>query len=328
MDYFAALRAFVRVVELGSFSRAAEEAAVKTSTVSRYVSALEADVGAALFNRSTRRLHLTEAGTVFYEHAARILADVEAAREATSAINARPRGLLRINIPGGFGRRHVVPHLADFLAEYPEIRIDATLTDATVDLIEVGADVAIRIGALADSSLIAKRLAPHRRVLAASPAYLAGRASIAVPGDLAGHDGLAFALQPKPAWFFRRTEEPEAEPVEIAVQGRFRANDSEALLEAALGGLGIALLPSWLAGAEIRAGRLLALLPGWEALIAPGPERAIWGVYPPKRIVAPKVRVFLSFLETRFGRPPYWDRPAWATLTSPAAVPDASREKP
>jgi DNA-binding transcriptional LysR family regulator len=310
MDYFAALRAFVRTVELGSFSQAAAEAAVKTSTVSRYVSALEADLGAALLNRSTRRLHLTEAGTVFHEHAARILADVDAAREAASAINARPQGLLRINIPGGFGRRHIVPHLADFLAEYPEIRIDATLTDATVDLIEAGADVAIRIGALADSSLVAKRLAPHRRVLAASPAYLAGRAPISAPGDLAGHAGLAFALQPKPAWFFRPTGEPEAEPVEIAVQGRFRANDSEALLEAALDGLGIALLPSWLAGAEIGAGRLVALLPGWEALIAPGPERAIWGVYPPKRNVAPKVRVFLGFLETRFGRPPYWDRPA------------------
>jgi len=309
MDYFAALRAFVRAVELGSFSKAAAEASVKTSTVSRYVTGLEADLGAALFNRSTRRLHLTEIGGIFYEHAARILADVATAREATSAINTRPQGLLRLNIPGGFGRRHIVPHLADFLAEYPAIRLDVTLTDATVDLIETGADVAIRIGALADSSLIAKRLAPHRRVLTASPAYLAGR-NILEPRDLAGHDGLAFALQPKPAWYFRRTTEPEAEPVEIAVQGRFRANDSEALLEAALAGLGIALLPSWLAGAEIRAGRLTALLPGWEALIAPGPERAIWGVYPAKRIVAPKVRVFLSFLEARFGRPPYWDRPA------------------
>ncbi|MEI9982713.1 MAG: LysR family transcriptional regulator [Aliidongia sp.] len=309
MDYFAALRGFARAVELGSFSKAAEAESVKTSTVSRYVTALEADLGAALFNRSTRRLHLTEAGAVFYEHAQRILADVEAAREATAALNTRPQGLLRINIPGAFGRRHIVPHLADFLAEYSEIRVDATLTDLTVDLIESGADLAIRIGALTDSALVAKRLAPHRRVLVASPAYLASRAPITAPGELAAHDGLAFALQPKPFWYFRRSEAPEAEPVEIAVQGRFRANDSEALLEAALAGLGVALLPSWLAGAEIHAGRLAALLPGWDALIAPGPERAIWGVYPPKRIVAPKVRVFLAFLERRFGRPPSWDQP-------------------
>jgi DNA-binding transcriptional LysR family regulator len=310
MDYFAALRAFVQAVELGSFSKAAAEQDVKISTVSRYVSALEADLGAALFNRSTRRLHLTEVGTVFHEHAQRILADVAAAREVASALNARPQGLLRVNMPGAFGRRHVVPHLAAFLAEYPEIRVDATLTDQTVDLIASGADVALRIGALADSTLIARRLAPHRRVVVASPAYLAAHGPIAEPGDLQHHDALLFALQPRPAWYFHRPGDSEAEPVEIALETRFRANDSEALLQAALDGLGVALLPSWLAGDEIRSGRLAALLPAWEGLIAPGPERAIWGVYPPKRIVAPKLRVFLEFLERRFGRPPYWDRPA------------------
>ena len=152
MDYFAAMRAFVRSVDLGSFSKAAAEEGVKVSTVSRYVTALEADLGAALLNRSTRSLHLTEAGTTFYQHALPILADVEEARLATTSLNQRPRGVLRINIPGAFGRRHVMPHLKDFLAAYPDIGVDATLTDATVNLIETGTDVAIRIGALADFS--------------------------------------------------------------------------------------------------------------------------------------------------------------------------------
>jgi DNA-binding transcriptional LysR family regulator len=202
----------------------------------------------------------------------------------------------------------VVPHLADFLAEHPDIRVDATLTDETVDLIASGSDVAVRIGALANSQLMAKRLAPQHRSVVASPAYLSSHPAIGAPADLAEHECLAFALQPKPAWFFRRPGAAEgAEPLEVAVSGRLRANDSEALLEAALAGVGVALLPTWLTGAEISAGRLCVLLPDWEALIAPGPDRAIWAVYPPKRVVAPKVRAFLTFLETRFGKPPYWE---------------------
>lgn len=308
MDYFAAMRAFVHAVDLGSFSKAAAQEAIKVSTVSRYVSALEADVNAALFNRSTRRLHLTEAGSAFYDRAVQILADVEAARLATISLNARPQGLLRINVPAAFGRRHIVPHLRDFLAAYPDIRVDATLTDATVDLIDSGADLAVRIGALPDSTLVARRLAPQRRVPVASPVYLAERQPIAEPGALAGHQCLSFALQPRDVWYFRRHGDPAAEPVEIALHGRLRANDSEALLDAALAGLGVALLPTWLVGQALHAGQLVPILPAWEGLIAPGPERAIWAVYPPKKVVSPKVRAFLGFLERCFGKPPYWDR--------------------
>ena len=310
MDYFAAMRAFVRAVEVGSFSKAAAEEGVKVSTVSRYVTALEADLGAALFNRSTRSLHLTEVGASFYEHAARILAEVEEARLVATSLNARPQGPLRINIPSAFGRRHVVPHLSDFLREYPDIRVDATLTDATVDLIASGADLAVRIGALADSSLVAKRLAPHRRTLVASPAYVADRPPLAEPRDLIDHECLAFALQPKDAWYFRRRDALLDEQLEIAVRGRLRANDSEALLDMVMAGLGIALLPTWLTGEQVSAARLVTILPEWEGLIALGPERAIWGVYPPKKVLAPKVRAFLAFLEQRFGKPPYWDRGA------------------
>jgi DNA-binding transcriptional LysR family regulator len=307
MDYFAAMRAFVRSVDLGSFSKAAAEETVKVSTISRYISALEADLGAALLNRSTRGLHLTEAGTTFYQHALRILAGVEEARLATTSLNQRPRGVLRINIPGAFGRRHVMPHVPDFLAAYPDIAVDATLTDATVNLIETGTDLAIRIGALADSTLVARRLAPHRRALVASPAYLANRPPLQAPTDLMHHECLPFALQPTDAWYFLPHNDDAAEPLEVKVNGRLRANDSEALHAAALAGLGLALLPTWLIGEDLRSGRLLAQLSAWEALIAPGPERAVWAVYPPKKVVAPKVRAFLTFLADRFGKPPYWD---------------------
>jgi len=310
VDYLAAMRAFVRAVDLGSFSKAAAEENLKVSTVSRYVSALEADLGAALLNRSTRRLHLTEAGAAFHERAIAILTDVEDARLATMSLNATPQGLLRINIPGSFGRRHIVPHLRDFRDLHPHIRLDVTLNDITVNLIESGADVAVRIGALADSTLVAKRLATHRRMLVGSPDYLARHGSPSQPSDLAQHDCLAFALQPTASWFFRKTGDPEGELLEIPAHGPFRANDSEAVLCAAQNGLGLALLPTWALGEDIRAGRLIPLLPDWESLFAPGPERAIWGVYPPKKTVSPKVRAFLTFFTERFGKPPYWDRQA------------------
>jgi DNA-binding transcriptional LysR family regulator len=307
LDYFAALRAFVRAVELGSFSKAAGDANAKVSTISRYVAALEADLGISLFNRSTHRLHLTEAGTVFYDRASRILADLDEARDATTALNARAQGMLRINIPGAFGRRHIVPHLKDFLTAYPDVRVDATLTDSTVDLIESGADIAVRIGALADSSLVAKRLAPHRRALVASPEYLERHGAVNEPAALESRECLAFALQPSEFWYFRPHSKPAAKPEAVPIHGRFRANDSEALLESALAGLGIALLPTWLVGPDIRGKRLVELLPAWDWLIAPGAIRAIWAIYPPKKVVSPKVRAFISFFEQRFGDPPYWE---------------------
>ena len=217
MDYLAGMRAFVRAVELGSFSKAAAEAGMKVSTVSRYVTGLEADLGAALLNRSTRRLHLTEVGSSFYDNAVRILADIDDARATASALNLRPQGLLRINIPAAFGRRHIIPHLPRFLNEHPDVRIDATLTDETVDLIASGADCAIKIGALANSALIAKRLASQDRVLVASPIYLSGRPIITSPSDLEDQDCLSFALQPKQAWYFRRRTAQGDAPVETRV---------------------------------------------------------------------------------------------------------------
>ncbi len=309
MDYLAAMRSFVRAVDLGSLSRAAQETGAKVSTVSRHISALEADVGAALLNRSTHRLHLTEIGAVFHAHALRIVADVDALRGLASALNDTPQGLLRVSLPAAFGRRHVMPHLSAFLDAHPAIRIDATLTDTHVDLIEAGADVAIRIGTLPDSRLVARRLAPHRRIACASPACIARDGPVAQPADLARHNALVFSLQPAATWHFRHAT-GASQTVEVS--GRLRANDSEALLTCALAGQGVALLPTWLAHADLAHGALLSLLPGWDGSIAQDFEMAIWAVYPPKKIVSPKVRAFIDFFEARFRKPAYWDAAAAA----------------
>lgn len=316
MDYLAAMRAFVRSVDLGSFSRAADEMEVKVSTVSRYVSFLESDLGAALLNRSTRALHLTEVGTAFYERATAILTDVDDARLAAAALNMRPQGLLRIAMPGAFGRRHVVPHLGDFCAEYPDIRLDLLHDEATIDLIDQGIDVAIRIGALPDSSLVARRLATHHRLLVASPDYIRRHGAPQKPEDLARHQCLQFAIQGRDDFWFRRPLDGSSseEPIPVKVGSRFRANDSEALLRAARDGIGIGLLPVWILTEDLQSNRLVPLLTEQRWSIASGPEPAIHVVYPPKKKVSPKVRAFLSFIGARFGSPPYWE------VAEPAAV--------
>ncbi len=303
MDYFAAMRLFLRAADLGSFSRAAEVERCKVSTVSRTIQALEADLGAALFNRTTRRLQLTEAGRSFRDRSRHLLEDLEEARAAIGTLNATPRGLLKINLPTAFGRRHVMPLLGGFLAAYPEVSVEVTLTDATVDLVAAEADVAVRIGTLADSTLVARKLAPHRRAVCAAPALARQLGMLKDPAALAGAPCLSFALQTSDRWYFSKG----TVAIEMPVAGRIMANDSEALRQAALDGLGVALLPTWLVGPDIGSGTLVRLLDDWRADISPGPERAIFAVYPPKRVVSPKVRAFIDMLVQAIGAPPSWD---------------------
>ncbi|MBE7211122.1 MAG: LysR family transcriptional regulator [Gluconacetobacter diazotrophicus] len=307
MDWYACARSFSRVVELGSFSRVAAAEGSKVSTVSRAIAALEADLGAALFNRSTRRLHLTEIGTQFHERVTRILAEIESARQDATALNATPRGRLRLSVPPGFGSRHVAPHLADFLLAHPDIHLDVAEEGIAADLIGSGTDLAIRIGTLPDSTLLGRRLAPERRLLVAGASVPARTTSIAHPSELADHECLV-GTPSRACWRFRPVATPEAAPTEVLVGGRLRADDPALLLAAVRDGFGIGLLPSWLVSADLRAGRLVSLLPGWIAASGAGSDPAVWAVYPPKKVVPPKVKAFLSFLEARFGRVPYWDR--------------------
>ncbi len=305
MDMLVAMQTFVRVVEQGGFSRAAALLDVQTSAVSRAVSGLERDLGVDLFHRTTRSLHLTEPGSTFYRHALSVLREVEEARNAVSAMQDHPRGLLRLALPDAFARLHVMPHMGEFLADYPDLRLDLMLSDVRVDLVAIGADAAIRIGPLLDSSMIARKLAPHRRIACASPAYLASHPPLRRPEDLLKHHCLIYSLQPSHHWFFIDAAGKE---MSVPVIGRVRADDSEPLraLALALDGVGVVLLPSWLIGDDLRTGRLEPILPNWQAMIATQPS-GIFGLYPPHRAVPSKVSVFLDFLRRKFGRPPYWE---------------------
>jgi DNA-binding transcriptional LysR family regulator len=304
MDGLDQLRCFVRAAELGSFSAAAVEARIKPSSVSRAITELEIKLGAALFNRSTRRLHLTEVGSAFLSRARQILDDLDDAFADTMALNQRPQGLLRLNVPASFGRLHILPYLPEFAARYPDIKLDITFTDAIVDIIDTGTDLAIRTGTLADSRLIARKLAPHQRILCAAPGFIAAQGPIETPADLMRCPAVLFKLQPNDRWILIDAQNQRED---VVLSGQFRANDSEALLAAAIAGFGVALLPSWIVGDAIRTGKLVRLLKNHQAMFAPG-ERFVWAIYPPKRVVAPKVRVFIDGLAAYIGSPPYWDR--------------------
>ncbi|MGC2856822.1 LysR family transcriptional regulator [Novispirillum sp. DQ9] len=300
MDRLSGMAVFVRVVEEGGFSAAARALGLSKSAVSKQVSALEERLGARLLNRTTRRLALTDAGTAFHERAVRILADAEEAEAAVSQLSTAPRGVLRINAPVTFGIQHLGPLLPEFMAAYPELVVEVTLNDRFVDLVEEGFDVAVRIGRLADSSLIARRLAPVRRLVVASPAYVAAHGAPETPEDLRHHACLHYTyLLRGDVWSLTGTD---GRTVDVRVAGRLRANNGDVLRSALLAGLGIAYTPSFIVGRDVAEGRLVRLLPGWEDISA-----AVYAVHPHARLVPPKVRAFVDYLAQRFAGHPEWD---------------------
>ena len=301
MDRLAALEAFVKVAEVRSFSEAALRLQTSKSGVSRHISALEADLGARLFHRTTRTLTLTEAGRAYLERVKRILDDLAEADESVNALQAAPRGLLRINAPMSFGFLHLAPALPDFAALYPEITLDVAMNDRFVDLVDEGFDVAVRIAAMQDSSLIARRIAPIRLVACASPAYLAARGRPTIPKELTSHACLSNSNQPAAhEWKFDRADGTK---IVVPVSGKVSMNNGDALRVAALGGLGITILPSFIVGRDLQDGRLIPVLD--EFIAQP---LALHAVYPHARHLSPKVRAFVDFLAARFGPHPYWDQ--------------------
>lgn len=299
MDRLTAMRVYRRVVELGGFAAASRDLGISKAAASKNMAELEAHLGVRLLERTTRRLRVTAPGEAYYRRCLRILeeieeADLEAAQQAVA-----PRGLLRVSAPMSFGLLHLSPLVGGFLAEHPEVEIDLVMNDRVVDLVEEGFDVAIRAGDLADSSLIARRLAAVERVVCAAPAYLAARGTPATPQDLAGHACLVYSLSSSPRdWRFSG----EDGLATVRVGGRYAVNSSIALRDAVLAGAGIALLPTFVVGPELRAGRLQPLLPGWTA--AP---QSLYAVHPDRRYVPPKVRAFIDHLVRRIGERPAWD---------------------
>jgi DNA-binding transcriptional LysR family regulator len=300
MEDLERMAIFARVVEMKSFSAAARHLNISKSLVSKQVTQLEKSVGARLLNRTTRALSLTDAGAVFYEHCMHIVQELEEAKLAVSRLHSEPRGMLRISSSVAFGRLHIAPALPEFLAAYPELKIDMVTTDRFVDLAEEGYDVVIRIMRDPAPNVVARKLAAAIRRMCATPEYFASHGVPETPGDLERHNCLTYTyLNPQDAW---RLRGPDGD-ISLRAVGNLRLNDDDALAEAVLRGLGIAVLPTFIIGKDLQSGRLLSVLSEYIPL-----ERHIYAVYLPTRHVSAKVRAFIDFLLKRFGPQPYWDR--------------------
>lgn len=307
MDLLAAMRLFTTAVDAGSFSEAGRRLGLTPSSVSRQIGGLEAHLCARLLHRTTRRLALTEAGRLFDRRARHILAEAAEATRAVADLDATPRGTLKVNLPVAFGTLQIAPLLPRFLAETPGVELDLTFSDDFVDVIDGGYDVVLRIGALKDSSLIARKLADNRRIIYGSPEYLARHGRPERPEDLAHHRCLLFKYQPGEAQVWRLSR-PEG-MVEVAVGGPIRANNSTTLTEAAVQGAGLAMLSTWLVGDHVRQGRLVPLFTEYRTTPT-GAQSGIFAVYPPARQAAPKVRAFIDFLTRHIPNPPPWEADA------------------
>lgn len=292
---------YAHVVEGGSFSAAARRLGMSRSAVSKAVAKLEKALGARLLNRSTRHLSVTEVGAAFAEHCSRILDEATRAEQAVSSLHAQPRGVLKVAASVAFGTLHVAPALADFLGRYPEIDIDMTITDRPVDLAEEGYDVTVRVARELPPNFVARRLAPVRRKLCGTPGYFEEHGVPRIPQDLSHHNCLDYTHSGEQGlWRFTG---PQGD-IAVPVAGRLRINDDEALSQAVLGGLGLALLPTFIIGKDLQEGRLRAALSEYIPV-----ERHVYAIYLPTRHLPAKVRAFIDFLLERFGSDPvYWDR--------------------
>jgi DNA-binding transcriptional LysR family regulator len=289
---FEAWAIFATVTEHRSFSGAAEALGVSKATVSKAITRLEASLGTSLFHRTSRRLTLTEAGHTLSEHAQRILAEGHAAEETAHDAASAPAGLIRVAAPMTFGLSHVAPAIADFMVAHPAVQIDLRLSDARVDIVAAGIDIALRIADLPDSSLRARRLAPIASHVIASPSYVAAHGRPRHPADLAERDVFAYANVPNSAWLFCNEA---GEEVAVRPNGRFTTDSGDAMLPLLRAGLGIARLPDFIVDAEIAAGRLEVLLADWT--IQP---TALHLVTPPSALRPVRVELLIEFLAERF----------------------------
>lgn len=297
MDRFQEMQAFTAVVEAGNFVKATETLGMSKAAVSRSVSSLEARLGVRLLHRTTRRLSLTEEGEVFYARCKDLLSELEEYEAEITSRSAEAVGQLRINAPVTFGILYLADLWPAFQASHPQVSLDVTLSDRTVDLVEEGYDVAVRIGRLESSSLVSRKLSQTRLVLCASPGYLAQAGTPRHPGELADHAVIAYSyFAPGNEWPF---EGPQG-PTTAKIQPVFRTNNGDTCRIAALQDRGIILQPSFLVGPDLEAGRLVELMPEHPSL-----ELGIYALYPSRRHVSPKVRLLIDHLVEAF-RTPRW----------------------
>ena len=301
MDRMAAMETFVRVVESGSFSAAGKSLNVGQPAVSKTVAQLENRLGVKLLLRSTRGLTPTEAGLSFYERARRSIEEADEADLAARGAGAGLSGKLRICAAVTFARIHVMPHLPAFLAQHPELEIEVVLDDRNVDLVHEGIDVALRMGRLADSALVARKVASSRISVLGTEAYFARRGVPATPGDLLAHDAVIYAQRGGGAvWTFRHAD---AE-LSVTVQGRLRVTAAEGVRAAVLAHAGLAVASEWMFAPELADGTVRTVLNDWEL-----PRLDLWAVFPAGRSATTKVRAFIRFVEEILGGRPEAEAP-------------------
>ena len=298
MDRLKQIEAFVSVATRGSLSAAARLEGVTPAIIGRRIDALEARLGVRLLLRTTRKLTLTFEGQAFLEDCQKLLDDLANAEAAVSLGGVQASGYLKVSAPAGFGRQHVAPLVGDFMRSNPEVRVNLDLSDRLVDLINENIDCAIRIGELTDSSLVSVRLGEMRRMVVASPAYLVEHGVPRTPDDLARHPCLSLGQQR--GWVFR---DPASGAVDtIKVGGPFECNDGAVLHEWALAGRGLAWRSLWEVGRDLKEGRLTSVLDAWQA-----PPMGIYAVFPQRRHLPLRVRLFIDLLKDNYGRPSYWE---------------------
>ena len=298
MDVFKQISAFVNVAVRGSLSAAARLEEVTPAIIGRRLDALEARLGVKLMLRTTRKLTLTFEGQAFLEDCQKVLNDLANAEAAVSLGSLRASGQLRLSAPSGFGRQHVAPLVGDFMKVNPEVTVNLDLSDRLVDLLNENIDCAIRIGELTDSSLVSVRLGEMRRMVVASPAYLVAHGIPREPADLAGHHCLSLGQQR--GWVFR---DPQSGVVDtLKVSGPFECNDGAVLHEWALVGRGLAWRSLWEVGQDLKEGRLTSVLDAWQA-----PPMGIYAVFPQRRHLPLRVRLFIDLLKETYERPSYWE---------------------
>lgn len=300
MDRFEDLQTFVAVVETGSFTAAAERLDTAKSAVSRRMSALEQRLGVQLMRRTTRRLNLTETGRSFYEHSARILADLDEAESAVLQEHGELRGTLRVALPLSFGTRHMSGPLAEFGRRHPRVHFDLNLNDRRINLVEEGIDLAVRIGRLADSTLIARRLFDVRMIVCGSPEYFEKHRKPQTPEDLQDHNCLVYGNLPEPGkWVCK---DPQGNTIKVDVNVTMTATSGDFLAQAAAQGQGIVLQPTFITGESVRNGEMLPILTEYE-----WPTSPAYAVYPPTRHLSYRVRELIDFLVEHFSGTPVWD---------------------
>jgi DNA-binding transcriptional LysR family regulator len=298
MDKLDAMNVLTKVVASGSFAEAARRLGVTRSAVSKAITELEQSLGARLLDRTTRRVTPTEAGLAYYERCLAILAQVEETEAQISRLHDEPKGLLKVNAPMSFGTLYLGTAIADFMQRYDELKVELLLTDRMIDPLEEGVDVTLRIGAMADSSLIARRISSARVVLVASEAYIARFGEPKSPADLAHHRALHYGHT---TMVQRWQLTDQGQVVTVPIAACLSSNNGDTLRDAACKGIGIAALPTFIVGPDIAAGRLRVVLADH-----PPPERPIHALYAPNRFLAAKTRVFIDFLVERFSNPS-WD---------------------